>query len=58
MADMDPFDLALPAQRVGEPVQAVADDAVDALDARCDQNLGKLICYCFCQASVLVIRVS
>ena len=29
--DMQPVDLALPAQCVGEPVQAVADDAVDAL---------------------------
>ena len=30
--DMDPLDLALPAHRVGEAVQAVADEAVDPLD--------------------------
>src|ERR1700733_7981577 len=37
--DMDPFDLALPAQRVRQSVQAVANDAIDALDARRGQNL-------------------
>ena len=32
--DMDPLDLALPAQRVGQAVEAIADDAIDPLDAR------------------------
>ena len=32
--DMDPLDLALPANCVGQAVQAVADDAVYPLDAR------------------------
>ena len=34
MPDMNPLDLGLPAQRVGQPIQAVADDAIDPLDAR------------------------
>jgi RNA:NAD 2'-phosphotransferase (TPT1/KptA family) len=42
---MNPFDLALAAQRVGQPVETVADDAVNALDARRDENVGKLISY-------------
>jgi hypothetical protein len=37
MPDMNPFDLALAAQRVGEPVEAVADDAVDSFDAGGDK---------------------
>ena len=32
MPDMQPFDAAGSAQRIGEAVEAVADDAVDALD--------------------------
>ena len=40
--DMDPLDLALAAERVGQTVQAVADDAVDALDAGRSQRLGEL----------------
>jgi hypothetical protein len=32
--DMDPLDLALPTDRVSQTVEAVADDSVDALDAR------------------------
>jgi hypothetical protein len=31
--DMNPRDLALAAERVGQTVQAVADDAIDPLDA-------------------------
>jgi len=38
---MHPLDLALTPQRVGQPVQAVADDAVDALDAGGRQGLGE-----------------
>ena len=45
--DMDPLDLALPAERVGQPVQAVADDAVDPLDAGCGEGFGELIGHSF-----------
>ena len=41
--DVDPFDLALAADRVGQTVQAVADDAVDALDAGGREGFGELI---------------
>ena len=47
MPDMHPLDLALAADRVGEPIQAVADDAIDALDAGRRESLGELICDCF-----------
>jgi hypothetical protein len=40
--DVDPLDLALAAERVGEPVQAVADNAIDPLHAGCGENLGEL----------------
>ena len=40
MADMDPFDLALAADRIGEPVQTVTNDAVDTLDAY-SESLGE-----------------
>src|SRR6516162_10022476 len=49
--DMDPFDLALLAQRVGEPVETVADDAVNALDSRREKNLGELIRYPLCHGT-------
>ena len=41
--DVNPFDLALASQRVGQPVEAVADDAVNAFDSRRHENIGKLI---------------
>jgi hypothetical protein len=41
--DMDPFDLALAAQRVGQPVQAVADNAINPLDAVRDEDFRKLV---------------
>jgi hypothetical protein len=43
VTDMHPCDPALPADRVGQAVQAVADDAVDALDAGGREGLGELI---------------
>jgi hypothetical protein len=49
--DMNPFDLALMAQRVGQPVETVADDAVNALDSRREKNLGELIRYSLCHGS-------
>ena len=49
--DVDPFDLALLAQRVGQPIETVADDAVNALDSRREKNLGELIRYPLCRGS-------
>ena len=46
--DMDPLDLALPADGVGQAVQAVADNAVDPLDARRGEGLGELVCNGLC----------
>jgi hypothetical protein len=40
---MEPLDLALAANGISEAVQAVADDAVDALNPRRGKNFGKLI---------------
>ena len=51
--DMHPFDLALASQSVGQAIQAVADDAIDPLDARCSEGLRKLISYCFCHIVLL-----
>src|SRR2546430_6302076 len=48
---VNPFDLALMAQRVGQPVETVADDAVNALDSRREKNLGELIRYPLCHGS-------
>ena len=41
--DMNPFDLALAAKRVGQPVQAIADNAINPLDPRCGENLRELV---------------
>jgi hypothetical protein len=43
MTDVDPLNLALSPQRIGKPVQAVADDAVDPLHARRGKRFGELI---------------
>ena len=40
---MNPFDLALAAQRVGQPVETITDDSVNAFDARLCENFGKLV---------------
>src|SRR5262249_43520271 len=45
MSHVDPLDLALTANGVGQTVQAVADDPVDALDSRDREGFDKLICY-------------
>ena len=45
VSDMDPFDLALAAKRVGQPVQAVANNAVDPLDANRGEYIRELIGY-------------
>jgi hypothetical protein len=44
--DMDPFDLALPTKRVRQTIEAIADDAIDALDAGHCEHFRKLICDC------------
>jgi hypothetical protein len=43
MPHMLPFYLSLAADRIGKTVQAVADDAVDPLDASCSESFRKLI---------------
>jgi hypothetical protein len=43
VADVDPLDLALASQRIGRPVQAVADDAVDPLDPGRREGFSELI---------------
>src|ERR1700761_1932194 len=42
VTDVKPLDLALLADGVGKAVQAVADDAIDALYAGCGEGFGKL----------------
>src|SRR6516164_8972161 len=44
MTHMHPLDLALPANRIGQAVEAVADDAVNPLDADGRESLRELIC--------------
>ena len=46
--DVDPLDLALSPQRVGEAVEAIADNAIDPLDASRSQGLHELISYRSC----------
>ncbi|MHC2687110.1 hypothetical protein ACVJDU_008674 [Bradyrhizobium diazoefficiens] len=47
MPDVDPFDGAATPQRLGKSIQAVADDAVDPLDAglfeRCHEQIGHVV---------------
>ena len=50
--DVHPLDLALAAQRVGQTVQTVADDAVDALDTGCREGFGELIGHGLCHRSL------
>jgi hypothetical protein len=44
---MHPFYLSLAADRIGQAVQAVADDAIYPLDASCGESFRKLISDCF-----------
>src|SRR6266404_4403099 len=46
--DMHPLDLALPAKRVGQPIQTVADNTVDPPDTGCREGFSKLISDSFC----------
>src|SRR5207248_2789699 len=45
VSDVHPLDLSLAADRIGQTIQAIADDAVDALDAGRREGLGELIGY-------------
>jgi hypothetical protein len=55
---MDPFDLALAAKGVGQAVEAIADYAVNPLDAGGDEHLSKLICYGSCRNDLLSVGVA
>src|SRR4029077_20572043 len=44
---MHPFDLALAADRIGQPIQAVADDAIYPLHTGCSEDFCELIRDCF-----------
>jgi hypothetical protein len=46
MSDMQPFDLPLATYSVGNAVEAVAHDAVDALDTCDREGLGEQVCDC------------
>ena len=46
MADVDPFDPPLATDRIGDPVEAIANDAEDAPDTGHCEDLSELICYC------------
>jgi hypothetical protein len=44
VSHMDPLDVAATAYDIGKPIQAVADDAIDAFHAGGHQRLDELIC--------------
>ena len=44
--DMNPFDLSLATKRVCQTIEAIADDAIDTLDAGRCEHFRKLICDC------------
>src|SRR5882757_2660282 len=44
VTNMHPLDLAVAAKRIGQPVQAIADDAVNPLDAGGFKSFSELIC--------------
>ena len=48
MPDMDPLDLPLPADRVGQAIEAIADNSIDSLDARGGERLCELVGYRLC----------
>jgi len=47
--DMNPLDLTLAAKRIGQAIQAIANNAINPLDTRCGENLGELVRDGFCQ---------
>ena len=52
MPNMNPLDLALATQLVGQTVKTVANDAVYPLDTRCSENFHELIGNGFCHVSL------
>src|SRR5271170_1330014 len=56
--DMNPFDLSLATKRVCQTIEAIADDAIDALDAGRCEHFRKLICDCTCHDICLRLKSS
>jgi hypothetical protein len=54
--DVDPLDLTLSSQSVGQAIEAVADDAIDSFDAGSGQCFYELVGYCFCHFFSLLDR--
>ena len=52
--DMDPLNPCLAANGIGEAVQAITDDAINAFDTGRGKGLGELICDCVCHGPSLV----
>src|SRR5262249_37960882 len=52
VADVEPLDLALAANGIGDAVEAVADNAVNALDPRCSKDFRELISNSICHVCV------
>jgi hypothetical protein len=50
VSNVHPLYLALAADRVGQPVEAVPDNAIDPLHADCREGFGELISDSFCHA--------
>jgi hypothetical protein len=46
MPDMDPFDLALATDHIGQAVEAVPDDAVNPFDSGCYERFRELFRHC------------
>ena len=46
ISDVNPFELGLSPQRVGQPVQTITNNAINPLHTCRRENLGELICYC------------
>jgi hypothetical protein len=53
-AETQPFDLSLKADRVGQPVQAIADNSLYPLQARCDEGFHQLICDCLHESAPFI----
>ena len=58
MSCVQPFDLALAANHIGETVQAVADDAVNSFYACIHQSLDEDVGYSFCHVSPPPVKPS
>src|SRR3981081_991723 len=56
MPHMYPFDLALATDRIGQPIQAIADDAIYPLHTGGGEGLCKLVSNCFGHDSSFSMR--